>query len=144
MVFKLIRKTINKLDLFSSMQLLRFDGDAETKTFTGGIISLGLIVYLISTFSSMILDTFDKILIQSSSDTSQDDEPKPIYLLTTDNASHFMLGVEVWHFDLTSGPRYFDVVLRNSFMVNGVPGNESIYYTLEPCTKNHWKALSNI
>lgn len=127
---KVVKKTINKLDLFSSIQLLRFDGDAETKTFTGGIVSLTLVIYLISTFSSMILDTFDKILIQSTSDTTQADEPEPVYLLTTNNASHFMMGVEVWHFDLTTGPRYFDVQLRNSFMVNGMPGNDSIYYAL--------------
>jgi len=72
-LFKTIKKIINKLDLFSSIQLLRFDGDAETKTFTGGVVSLAVVIYLISTFSSMILDTFDKILIQATSVTNQDD-----------------------------------------------------------------------
>lgn len=75
LVFKVIKKLVNKLDLFSSIQLLRFDGDAETKTFTGGIVSLGIVLYIMSTFSSMILDTFNKIVITSSSDTTQDDTP---------------------------------------------------------------------
>ena len=70
-IFKILKEIINKLDLFSSIQLLRFEGNAETKTFTGGIVSLGLIIYLASTFSSMIIQTFNKILIQSTSDTTQ-------------------------------------------------------------------------
>jgi hypothetical protein len=41
-----------------------------------------------------------------------------------------MLGVEVWHFDLNSGPRYFDVTLQNSFMTDGTPGAGSISYNL--------------
>ena len=55
-----------------------------------------------------------------------------------------MMGVEVWHFDLNTGPRYFDVLMRNSYMVNGIPGDKSIVYTLEACTKDHFRALSNI
>ena len=70
-IFEILKEIINKLDLFSSIQLLRFEGNAETKTFTGGIVSLGLIIYLASTFSSMIIQTFNKILIQSTSDTTQ-------------------------------------------------------------------------
>ena len=70
------------MDLFSSIQLLRFDGDAETKTLTGGIFSLAVIVYLISTFSSMVLDTFNKLIITSTFNNQQDNEPDPIYLVT--------------------------------------------------------------
>jgi hypothetical protein len=55
-----------------------------------------------------------------------------------------MLGVEVFQFNLNSGPRYFDVFLRNSFMKLAVVTNESIYYKLEPCTKDHWQYLPNI
>jgi len=75
LILKFIKRVIGKMDLFSSMQLLRFDGDAETKTFTGGLFSLAVIIYLVSTFSSMIFDTFDKLIITSSVDTVQDDEP---------------------------------------------------------------------
>lgn len=134
-ILKLLKRVVGKMDLFSSIQLLRFDGDAETKTLTGGVFSLAVVIYLISTFSSMVFDTFNKLIIASTSDTIQSNEPEPVYLLTTDNASHFMLGVEVWHFDLNTGPRYFDVELRNSFMTDGVPGEDSVVYTMEPCTK---------
>jgi len=80
LIFKVLKRLVNKLDLFSSIQLLRFDGDSETKTFTGGIFSLAIVIYIMSTFSSMILDTFNKIVISSTSRTDQDGEPAPIYL----------------------------------------------------------------
>lgn len=74
-VIKIMKKVISKMDLFSSIQLLRFDGDADTKTFTGGIISFALVVYLISTFSTMVLNTFNKLIITAYQDTTQPHEP---------------------------------------------------------------------
>jgi hypothetical protein len=107
---KILKRIVGKMDLFSSIQLLRFDGDAETKTFTGGIFSLGIMIYLIATFSSMVFDTFNKVIISFTTDNVQDNEPEPIYLDSSSSLSNnFMLGVEVWHFDLNNGPRYFDV-----------------------------------
>jgi hypothetical protein len=70
-VFKVLKRIIGKMDLFSSIQLLRFDGDAETKTFTGGIFSLAIIIYLLSTFSTMVFDTFNKLIITSTTDNKQ-------------------------------------------------------------------------
>ena len=55
-----------------------------------------------------------------------------------------MLGVEVFGFDLNTGPRYFDVLLRNSYMRLAVVTNESVYYRMEPCTKLHWQYLPNV
>ena len=59
------------MDMFAASQFLRYKGEAESKTLTGGIISLGIVIYLIATFYSMIVDTFNKILISAASDTSQ-------------------------------------------------------------------------
>jgi hypothetical protein len=70
-VFKVLKRIIGKMDLFSSIQLLRFDGDAETKTFTGGIFSLAIIIYLLSTFSTIVFDTFNKLIITSTTDNKQ-------------------------------------------------------------------------
>jgi len=70
-VINTLKGTVQKLDLFSTSQFLRFKGDAESKTFTGGVVSLAIVIYLIATFSTMIIDTFDKILISAASDTSQ-------------------------------------------------------------------------
>jgi len=143
-IFKHIRRLAKKLDLFSSIQLLRFQGDAETKTLTGGIISLAIFIYLSVTFFNMIIDTFHKVVITSITDTTQADTPSSLYISTQNNAEKFMLGVEVFQFNLNTGPRYFDVFLRNSFMKLAVVSNESIYYNLEPCTKSHWQYLPDI
>lgn len=129
-VFKVARRLIKKLDLFSSIQLLRFQGDAETKSLTGGLVSFIIFIYLSITFSSMIIDTFHKVVITSITDTTQADVPTSIYLSSANNASLFMLGVELFGFDLTTGPRYFDIILRNSYMHLAVVQNDSIYYTL--------------
>ena len=143
-ILKHIRRLAKKLDLFSSIQLLRFQGDAETKTLTGGIISLAIFIYLAITFFNMIVDTFHKVVITSISDTTRADTPSSLYISTENNGEKFMLWVEVFQFNLNSGPRYFDVFLRNSFMKLAVVTNESIYYKLEPCTKDHWQYLPNI
>lgn len=79
-IFKVIRRLVKKLDLFSSIQLLRFQGDAETKTLTGGLISLVIFIYLAVTFTGMIIDTFHKVIITSVADTTHADEPTPLYL----------------------------------------------------------------
>ncbi len=121
-----MRRLVKKLDLFSSIQLLRFKGDAETKTLTGGAISLIIFIYLSVTFTGMIIDTFKKVIITSISDTSQADEPSPLYLSSHNSTSQFMIGVEVFGFDLAKGPRYFDVVLRNSYMKLAVVTQDSI------------------
>jgi len=79
-IFKVIRKLVKKLDIFSSIQLLRFKGDAETKTLTGGLVSFVIFIYLGVTFATMIIDTFHKVIITSITDTTQADEPTSIYL----------------------------------------------------------------
>ena len=50
-----------------------------------------------------------------------------------------MFGVEVWHHNLNSGLRYFDIVLTNTVYDTGDATNSSTEYMLQPCTKNHWR-----
>lgn len=65
------KELIKKSDLFASMQFLRFKSDAETKTLTGGIISLSVIIFLMTQFADMILDTLGKVVITSVTDSTQ-------------------------------------------------------------------------
>ena len=53
------------------MQFLRFKCDAETKTLTGGFISLSIVIFLATQFTTMILDTFGKVVITSVTDSTQ-------------------------------------------------------------------------
>lgn len=108
------------MDLFSSMQFFRFKQDAETKTLTGGVISFSIISFLVVTFSNMMIDTFNKVLIYSAVDSNQAQEPPPITYSTFNGGKKFMLGIELWSYDLNNGPRYFDVTVTNSILIQGV------------------------
>ncbi len=114
------KSLMKKLDLFSSMQFLRFRKDAETKTLTGGFISFSIIAYLVITFSRMMLDTFNKVLIYSLTDSNQANEPPAIVYSTYNGGKRFMLGIELWGYDLSHGPRYFDITVSNSVLVQGI------------------------
>lgn len=62
---------LKKSDLFASMQFLRFKTEAETKTYTGGFVSLSIVIFLATQFTTMILDTFGKVKISSVTDSTQ-------------------------------------------------------------------------
>ena len=54
------------MDLFPNSQLLRYNGDPEYKTTTGGIISAAVLVIFAILFASMGLRTVAKDIIESS------------------------------------------------------------------------------
>lgn len=80
-----IKELLTKFDLFSVSQFLRFKKDADAKTFTGGIISFAIILFLIITFANMILETFNKVIITSSSYQSHPQTPSSIHFSTESN-----------------------------------------------------------
>ena len=108
------------------MQFLRFKSDAETKTLTGGFISLSVVIFLATQFATMVLDTFGKIVITSVTDSTQALEPPSIFYSTHNNGKKFMLGLELWGYDLTTGPRYFDIVAVNAVQIQAIYSNQSI------------------
>lgn len=120
--FSAIRGAISKLDLFSSAQFLRYKGDAESKTFTGGLISGAVIVFLIVVFAGMIIDTFNKVIIASVTISNYSQNPAPVYFSTHDNGTGigYMFSVELWGYDLNSGPRYFNIEMRNTALVQDI------------------------
>jgi hypothetical protein len=65
----------------------------------GGFISITMMLILIAAFYNKIIDTFDKVIIYSSSSNENADDPLP-YTMSTFNSARFMFGVEVWHHNL--------------------------------------------
>ena len=57
MILKNLSRMIEKVDFFNSSQLLRYKKENDYRTFTGGFISLGIIVVISLGFSNMIIDT---------------------------------------------------------------------------------------
>lgn len=107
-----VKSFLYKVDLLDSGSLLRVKGEPEFKTLLGGFLSITMILVLVAAFYNKIIDTFDKVIIFSSSSTDNADDPLPFTISTIDNGS-FMFGVEVWHHNLNNGSRYFDVELVN-------------------------------
>lgn len=70
-------------------------------------------VVLVAAFYRKIIDTFDKLIINSYYSTENADDPT-LFTLSSIGKGHFMFGVEIWHYDLNQGSRYFDVVLTNT------------------------------
>lgn len=67
-----------------------------------------MMLLLFAAFYNKIIDTFDKLIIFSTSSNENADDPLP-YTLSTINFGKFMFGVEVWHHNLNEGNRYFDI-----------------------------------
>jgi len=136
---------IGEADLFYSSELLRFKGDTEYKTFTGGIISISLVAMVIAGFLSMISETLNKTAISSTLSEYKSSDP-PFYNLTTDPKSNFMFGILIqpkdmsFNVDLNNGPRYFDVSLLvysvQYSVVNNITG-----VPLVACTDDHWSMM---
>ena len=82
-----IKSTITKLlrfiDLFPNSQLLRYKGDPEYTTATGGFVSLSVIVILIILFASMGFRTINRKIITSSTSTSYSSNPSSLSFKTS-------------------------------------------------------------
>lgn len=124
-VISTVKGFIYSFDLLSSSTFLRIKGSSEHTTIVGGISSMTLIVLLVTLFYNKIIGTFNKDIISSSSLASHANNPLPFNFTTADRT--FMLGVELWNVDLTSGPRYFDISLDNSLYRFGAYNSSSSY-----------------
>lgn len=94
--------------------MLRYNEDAHYQTFTGGIVTLGIIVTVISGFFSMISETINRTAITSTVNALTTSNP-PAINLTANADNMFMFGIQIQSTDLSffydiNGPRrYFDV-----------------------------------
>lgn len=138
-----LKQVIYKSDLLSSGTLLRVKGQPQFQTLLGGFISISLMVMLAAAFYSKIIDTFNKVLIISTSKSDNADDPISYNITTIGNGS-FMFGVQVWHHDLNGVKRYFDISLVNTIYEYGQPGNKSIHHRLQPCRRDHWEGYPQI
>jgi hypothetical protein len=110
----MIKNQVCKSDMFYATEMLRYDADSQYKTFTGGILSIGICATIIIAFASMIQDTFNRSVITYSLQALKQDEPTLVDLTPKEG---FMIAFEVSSFDysfnidLTGPVRYFDAHL---------------------------------
>lgn len=103
--------------MFSSSEMLRYSEDSRYHTFTGGIISLGIIFTVIAGFFSMISETIHRTAITANLNSLINSDP-PAYNLTANVENMFMFGIQIQSNDLSfnydfNGPkRYFDITAQ--------------------------------
>ena len=98
------------LDLFASSKFVRYKGESEFRTATGGAVSVSIIVIFGLLFSTMGLRTVRKEIITSV--TESNFEPVPSNYSFRVGTHGVMFAVSVPFVDLVAGPKYFDVVME--------------------------------
>lgn len=78
-----LKSLVKKADMFYSTELLRFDGEGEFSTLTGGILSLAIVATILAGFASMILDTLNRTTISTQLTLTKQPTPTPSLLTTT-------------------------------------------------------------
>jgi hypothetical protein len=79
-------------DFFNSSQMLRFQNENEFRTLTGGIISIGIIITIIVSFASMILDTLNLSTINYTENSIKRVDPS-YTAMTADPDKNFMFAI---------------------------------------------------
>jgi hypothetical protein len=69
-------------DMFYSSEMLRYDSDSQYQTFTGGLVSLVIVMIVIIGFFNMISETLNRTAITSSLNIVTSSSP-PLYKMVT-------------------------------------------------------------
>ena len=93
-------EVIKELDIFSHGQFLRYRGEENYRTITGGIVSVILMVLFAGIFSTLVLSTFQKSLITTTFDMSYEVDPS-YHKLETGSKSNFMFAIGILNLDLS-------------------------------------------
>ena len=104
-----LKSAVEMTDFFYSTQLLRFNKEGEYRTFTGGFLSIGIIVVIIIGFANMIGETLNKSRLTTSFKIIKNPDPTHTTLVADPNKM-FMFGIEIWRHNLNDNKRYFDVI----------------------------------
>ena len=133
-----IKKILKGIDLFPNSQLLRYNGEPEYTTATGGLVSFVLIVLLIVIFASMGYRTINKQIISSSTSIQHQSSSTPLTFQTSPEGG-FMFAILPWGFDLqNTTERAFDVTMSYLTLKPVFVPTSVIPITLEQCTKQHF------
>jgi hypothetical protein len=72
---KILHSTLTKIDLFPAQQFLRYKGEAEYKTATGGFCSILVIAIFFALFINSGLDVINKVNVTTSFDIQHQADP---------------------------------------------------------------------
>ena len=109
-----LTRALRLFDFFQSSKLLRYNGEAEYKSTTGGITSVTVVIIFVILFSSMALRTVKKEIITSSSFTKSESIPSELDMQMGPGGD-MMFGIYIRESNLSSVPRLFDVKLEQIY-----------------------------
>ncbi len=77
LLFKMekVKELIKLGDFFNSFQMLRINKETEYRTYTGGIVSIGVIITIIIAFASMIGETLNRTTIDFTFNEQRGQDP---------------------------------------------------------------------
>lgn len=113
-------------DLFYATEMLRYDKELEYRSFTGGLLSIAIIIAVIIGFASMILDTLSLSTITFVTTITKDTNPS-FTRMDIGDGSKFMMAVQLWGVNMTDTVRYFDVLM---IQLNTTKGQSDYNYSL--------------
>ena len=128
---------LKSFDLLSTSQFLRYKGQSEFTTATGGFVSLILMVITTILLYNMGILTINRQLINSSISSEIDADPTPIQFKTNlQNKFMFAIGIALVNLN-DPAIKYFDISLKQ---YNYGPGHALLNVTnipLQQCTEQH-------
>lgn len=132
--FSLLKDAVRMNDLFYATEMLRYDKELEYRSFTGGLLSIAIIIAVIVGFASMILDTLSLSTISFVTTVTKNSNP-PLTKMDMGAGSKFMMAVELWGVNMTAPTRYFDVWMLQLNSTKGASNLNISFIPLQSCTK---------
>ena len=112
--WKRVGNFIKLFDLFPANQFLRYKGEADYTTVTGGLTSLLILTVFMAMFASMGLQTAQRQIIFASASTTYETDPPPA-TLTASPKGRFMFAIASLPLNLNDPTvTYFDIQLRHN------------------------------
>ena len=108
---KAVRNFLRKFDSFPATQFLRYNGESEYATATGGILSLIIIVIFIILFTSTGLDIVNRVTVTATSNFQNEIDPSAANI-TAGPDGDFMFALKIYGVDFNDpATTVFDVIL---------------------------------
>ena len=94
-----LKNVLRHVDLFSTTQFLRYNGEDYYATATGGVISIAVISILVILFAGMGVRTINKQIITSNISHKYEANPTKSTFRTSPEAG-FMFAIFPWNFNI--------------------------------------------
>ena len=132
-----ISNLLKKPDLFCQTAFVRYNGEADYSTATGGFVSLAVIIIFVTLFFSMGLKTVKREIIKSTTETQSEIDPSP-HTFKIGPGHDLMFGIWITEVPLEATPRLFDFALMQEHWGVGQTLLNTTDIGLEQCTPEHF------